>query len=117
MVGPFTANGDVKNLAVEIATENIVGSTDLEAAAKSVGVELPTKLDDARQKQYEAFKDYKGDSRDREFVKEMVRNYTLGVTLFTLASKEATDPAVKEFAAKALPRLRKQLEAAKSLDK
>jgi putative membrane protein len=117
LVGTQTRNNEVKNFAVRLVADHITASTGLKTAAASAGIELPTKLDDAHQKQYEAFKDYKGNNLDRDFVKAMVKSYTDGVAVFTRASKEAKNPAVKEFATKTLPTLQKNLETAKSLDK
>ena len=69
------------------------------------------------QKQFETFKVYQGEDIERDFVKSVVKRYTLGVAAFTRASKEAKNPALKAFAAAAIPKLQKRLEEAKSLDK
>lgn len=117
LVGSQTKNEDIRKLAAGIVADHIVAGTGLKSAAKEAGIELPTKLDDTYQKRYEAFKTYKGDDLDRDFVKVVVTRYTLGLVMFTQASKEAKSSTVKAFATKTLPRIQKHLEVAKKLDK
>lgn len=117
LVGTLCKNSDVRTFAASIAADRIGASVGLKGAAKDAGIDLPTKLDDVHQKRYEGFKDYKGDNLERDFVKAMVQRHADGVALFTQASKEAKNPAVKEFATTTLATLQKRLEEAKKLDK
>ena len=117
LTGPQTRNRDVRKFAVLMVKDHIAAKEELAAVAKAAGVTLPTKLDAEYQKRYEAFKDYKGDDLERDYVKAMVKCHTDGVVAFAMASKAAKNPAVKEFATKALPTLQKHLEMAKALEK
>jgi putative membrane protein len=117
LVGSQTKNIDVRKLAVGLVADHLVAGPGLKAAAKQAGIELPKKLDDAHQKQYNAFKTYKGDDLDRDFVKAVVQRLTVGVALFTRASKEAKNKDIKDFATKNLPTLQNHLEMAKRLEK
>ncbi len=117
LTGPQTRNRDIKKFAVLMVKDHIAAKEELTAAAKAAGVTLPTKLDPEHQKCYEAFRDYKGEDLDRDYVKAMVKCHSDGVAAFALASKEAKNPVVKDFAAKALPTLQKRLEIAKALEK
>ena len=110
-------NVDVKKFASQILKDHSAANEALLAAAKSASIEVPTKLDGPHQKQYDAFKDYKGDNFDRDYVKTIVQGHTKCVALFTQASKEAKNQAIKDFAAKTLPTLQKHLETAKNFDK
>jgi len=112
-----TKNEDVKNLAEMTVKDHTAANAELKAAAKDAGIEVPTKIDDAHQKQYEGFKAYKGDNFDRDYVKTLVQSHTQSVALYTQASKEAKNPALKDFATKTLPTLKKHLDMAKKLDK
>lgn len=116
-VGPVTRNSDVKSFAACVVANHIIASNALKAIAKDAGVELPTKLDDLHQRQFDAFRDYKGDNLERDYVKAMAARLTVAVAAFTRASKEANDPALREFAEAALPGLRKHLETVKALDR
>lgn len=109
-------NADVKKFAAALQKDHSTANESLKTAAKEAMIELPTKLDDAHQKQYNAFKDYKGDNFDRDFIKTVVQTHTNCVALLTQASKEAKSPALKEFAIKTLPTIQKHLEMAKKLD-
>jgi putative membrane protein len=117
LTGPQTRNGDVKKFAVLVVTNHFVAKEELKSAAEAAGIELPTKLDDAHKKQYDAFKECKGATLDRDYAKAMVKCHTDGVAAFRIASKLAKNPAVKEFATKTLPTLQKHLEMAKALEK
>ena len=113
--GPLTKNADVKDFAACVVAGHLVASSGLKEVAKDAGIELPTRLDDTHQKQYEAFKEHTGDDLDREFVKAMAQRLTFGAAMFARASKEAKSLAVREYAAKTLPTLQKHLETAKKL--
>lgn len=117
LVGSQTKNADVRKLAASIVADHVVAAPALKAVAKEAGVELPRKLDDEHQKQYESFKAYKGDDIDRDYVRSVVRRYTLAVAAFERASKAAKNPAIRTFAAQKLPSLQKHLKSAKNLDK
>jgi putative membrane protein len=108
---------DVKDFAGRAAKDHAAANEGLKDAAKAAGIELPAKIDEAHQKQYDAFKDYKGDDFDRDYARTMVQSHTDSVALFTRASKEAKDQGIKDYAAKTLPTLQKHLEAAKKLNR
>ena len=117
LVGSQTRNADVRKYAACVVAGHLRGSAGLKAVAKEAGIELPAGLDGAHRERFEAFKEYKGDDLDRDFVRAMVRHHTASVALCAQASKEAKHPAVKALAAKALPVFQQHLEAAKGLDK
>jgi len=116
LVGSQTRDAEVRKLAAAVVADHVIARDGLKAAAKEVGVELPTKLDAEHQKQFEAFK-AGGKGLDRELVKALHKRLTAGAAAFALASKRAENSAVRAFAAKALPRLQKHLETAKNLAK
>ena len=117
LVGAQSKNRAVRKFAVEVVAGHIVGSTELKAVAKDAGIELPTELDDTHRKLYAAFEQYKGADLDGDFVSAMAARHAVAVVLFTRASKQAKNPAVKNFATAALPTIQKHLEAARKLDK
>lgn len=117
LIGSQTRNAEVRKFAARIVAERMLKGRELETTARDAGVELPTELDDTHRKLYASFKEYKGTDLERDFVKAMARRLTVGVALFTRASRDANSPAVRAFATNMLPTLQKQLEVAKSLDK
>jgi putative membrane protein len=74
-------------------------------------------MNDHDQKNLEQFKNYKGQNFDQDYVNAQVEDHTQDIALFTRASKEAKDPAIKKFATQTLPTLKSHLEAAKKLQK
>jgi putative membrane protein len=117
LVAKKTTNDDVKKFAERVVKDHTAANAELLVAAKAGGFEVPAKIDDKHQQKYEAFKAYKGDAFDRDYVKDMVKDHEEDVALFTRASKDAKNPAIKEFATKTLPTLQKHLEMVKKLDK
>jgi putative membrane protein len=115
LVGSQTRNRAVRKYAAGIVAGRIVGGAALNAVAKEAGIELPSELDDVHRERYAAFKEYKGDDLDGDFVEAMAERHVAAVKLFTRASKEAKHPAVKQFARAALPRLQERLELAQAL--
>jgi putative membrane protein len=110
-------NVDVKKFASQLLKDHSASNEALLAAAKSASIEVPTKLDGPHQKQYDGFKNYKGDNFDRDYVKTIVQSHNACVALYTQASKEANNPTIKDYATKTLPLLQKHLETAKNFDK
>src|SRR5205085_895143 len=98
-----TKNDDVKKFAEKMVTDHGKANEELKTAAKTAGLAVPEKVSDEHQKHIDKFKDYKGDNFDRDYMKHMVKGHTDAVALFTRASKEAKNPAIKDFAAKTLP--------------
>ncbi|QJW93552.1 DUF4142 domain-containing protein [Frigoriglobus tundricola] len=116
-VAPQAKNDDVKKFAEKMVKDHTTANEELKAAALSAGIPVPTKLDDKHQQKFESFKSYKGTNLDQDYVKDMVKDHEEDVALFTRASKEAKDAAIKNFATKTLPTLQKHLEMVKKLDK
>jgi putative membrane protein len=106
---------DVKAFAEKMVKDHTKANEDLKAAAKSANIPVPTALDEKHQKHIDKFKDYKGTDFDADFAKHMVTDHTKAVALFTRASKEAKNPAVKDFATQTLPVIQGHLDAAKKL--
>jgi putative membrane protein len=107
----------VKQFGQMMVTDHTKANEALKMAAKAAGLTVPDKMDDEHQKECDRFKKLSGDQFDREYTKHMVKDHEEDVAEFTRASKEAKNPAIKEFAAKTLPTLQKHLEAAKKLNR
>lgn len=117
LVGPQCRTRGVRKLAACVVADGIVGGTALKAAAESAGVTLPTELDAAQRRQYEAFEARTGAEMEREFVRAMAERRAAGVALFTRASRDARNPEVRAFAARMLPLIREHAEMADELNK
>lgn len=109
------SSDDVKKFAERMVTDHGKANEELKKAAQAAGLNVPDKMNDEHQKEFDRFKDYKGEDFDREYMKHMHRDHEHDVAEFTRASKEAKNPNVKAFAAKTLPVLQGHLEMAKKL--
>jgi putative membrane protein len=112
-----TKNDDVKKFAEMMVKDHTAANEELKAAAKAAGIAVPDKIDDAHQQKYEAFKAYKGKDFDGDYMKQMVKDHTDAVALFTQASKEAKHKELRDFATKTLPVIQGHLDKAKKLSK
>jgi len=108
---------DVKKFADMLVKDHTKAGEDLRAVAKAANIPVPAKMNEHDQAEVDMFRKYKGADFDGEFVKHEVADHTKAIALFTRASKEAKNPAIKDFATKTLPVLEKHLEAAKKLQK
>ncbi len=110
-----TKNEAVKTFAQRMVNDHTRIDADLKKAALTAGIAVPDKLDEEFQKEVDRFKNYKGSDFDRDYSKAMVSDHEQAVALFTQASKEAKNPAIKEFATKNLPIIKEHLMLAKKL--
>jgi putative membrane protein len=106
----------VKKLAETLVTDHTKANDALKKAATDAGLTVPDKLNEEHQKHLDSFKNYKGDNFDRDYVKHMIAGHEKGAALYKLASKEAKNAQIKDFAAKTLPVVQAHLEAARKIE-
>lgn len=110
-----TSNDQVKAFAQRMIKDHAKAEENLKKAASAAGLTLPTTIDEKHQKMVDQFKGLAGNNFDADYVKHMVPDHEKAVALFTQASKEAKNPAVKDYATKTLPVLEEHLAMAKKL--
>jgi putative membrane protein len=108
-------NDDVRKFGQRMVDDHGKGNEQLKKAAMSAGITVPAKMNEKDQKNLDRFKNYTGENFDQDYVKDMISDHQHDIAEFTRASKEAKNPAIKEFAAKSLPLLKDHLAAAKKL--
>jgi len=108
-------NESVKQFGQQMVDDHSKANEELKKAAKTANLTVPTKMDEHHQKEVDRFKNYTGQNFDRDYVKHMVEDHQKDVAEFTRASKEAKNPAIKDFASKTLPVLQGHLEKVKKL--
>jgi len=108
-------NEAVKQFGKLMVDDHSKANEELKKAAKTAGLTVPTKMDDKHQKEFDRFRDYTGQNFDRDYVNHMVDDHKSDVAEFTRASKEAKNPAIKDFATKTLPVIQGHLEKVKKL--
>ncbi len=115
VAGMRAKNDDVKAFGQLMIDDHSKANEALRKAAKAAGLAVPEKMGDEDQKEFERFKNYKGESFDRDYVKCMIEDHEKDVAEFKRASKEAKNPMIKDFATKTLPVIEGHLEKAKKL--
>jgi len=105
----------VKSFADRMVTDHTKANENLKKAASSAGIALPEMMSEKDQKHVEHFENYKGTNFDGDYMKHMVTDHEADVALFTRASQEAKNPAIKDFAKTTLPTVQEHLKLAKKI--
>jgi|SRR5579872_2995875 len=108
-------NPQVKAFAERMVSDHGKLAEQLTKAAKSAGVNVPKEMNEQHLKEVERFHTYSGIDFDGDYVKHMISDHEKDEALFTRASKEAKNPAIKEFAKNALPIIQDHLATAKKI--
>lgn len=106
----------VKEFARIMIEDHGKANNELKALAASKNITLPAALIDKHQKIVNGLQDKTGADFDEEYIDKMRADHKDDVDEFEEASKDATDPDIKAFAAKTLPTLRTHLQHAEQLD-
>jgi putative membrane protein len=108
----------VKDYAQTLVTDHTKDYGDLAAAAHQANLNLPNAIDAAHNKaMIDPFQKLNGAAFDRKYAQEMVAGHTKAIEVYRKEANDAQDPAIKSYAANALPVLQKHLDAAKALGK
>jgi len=109
-------NPEVKKFGERMVTDHTKGNMELMEAAKSANVGVPAKMLDEHQKHVDHLGKLKGAEFDAAYMKHMVEDHKEDIALFQTASKQATNPAIKQFATKTLPTLQEHLKMAEKIN-
>jgi len=105
----------VKSFAERMVKDHTKAGEELKKAASAAGIPLPEMMSEKDQKHVEHFQNYKGTNFDDDYMKHMITDHEADVTLFTKASEQAKNPAIKEFAKATLPVVQEHLKLAKKI--
>jgi putative membrane protein len=107
---------DVKDFAAMMITDHTKAADELKQIAKTKNITLPVMVPDGVRNDIDKMKTKKsGSDLDKSYVKEMVSDHKDAVDLFEDAAKNATDPDLKNFAAKTLPVLQHHYDGIKAI--
>lgn len=109
------ASDRVRQFGRRMVEDHTAADKELQALAKSKGVELPSKMEKADASELDKLSKMKGAEFDRKYMKDMVKDHEEDVELFEKMAKDAKDPDLRQFAAKTLPTVRKHLEMARDI--
>jgi putative membrane protein len=107
-------NADVKAFGSQMVTDHSKANDELKTLATTKGLALPSETDDEHRKSLASIAKKTGKDFDKAYMKDMVEDHEKDVKEFENASKNASDPDLKAWAAKTLPTLQHHLEMAKA---
>ena len=108
----------VKDFGQTLVTDHTSDFEQLKTAAQQAGLNVPTAIDAQHNKaMIEPFQKLKGAAFDKKYVQEMTAGHMKAIATYKKESEDAQNPAIKSYAATALPVLQKHLDAAKELAK
>jgi len=107
-----SSNPDVKKFAQHMIDDHTQANSDLADLAHKKGMDLPSKADEAHQRELARLAEMSGAEFDRAYMKHMVEDHKEDVALFEKEAKDGKDAKVKAFAEKALPTLKEHLKLA-----
>ncbi len=106
----------IKTVSRQIIDDRTRLNAGLGRIAGKLAMAVPGSLDSAHQARVDKLAKLSGDTFDRAYIKMQQKSHERDVDAFEEESADGADPAVKDFALKTLPALKKHLEAIKNLD-
>jgi len=110
-------NTAVREFAQRMVVDHTQANRELLDMANRQQIPLAKTMDDKHQKMFEKLSKLDGAEFDRTYVDGMVKDHEEAVKLFGDESKDGKNDALKEWAGKKLPTLKKHLEMARDLAK
>jgi putative membrane protein len=104
---------DVKQFAQRMIDDHSKSGEELSSLAVSKGITLPADLDKKHKEKLDKLAKFSGADFDREYMKKMVNDHNMNVTLFEQQAKNGKDAETKAWAEKTLPTLREHLTMAR----
>lgn len=104
----------VKEIAELMVKDHTAANAELEALAKSKGVELSVANDPKTDKVIASLEKVSGKDFDKAFLKQLEKDHKKDVAAFESASKDAKDGELKAWVDKTLPTLKGHLEHVKT---
>ena len=111
-----SSNDSVKAFAQTMIDDHTKADNKLKRIAKKLNVTLPTRLDSAKQAQYDSLKTASTSSFDQKYIAAQDKDHSEAVTLFQKEADNGDNADLKEFAAKTLPTLQQHAQMVKQLE-
>ncbi|WP_257668763.1 DUF4142 domain-containing protein [Parapedobacter tibetensis] len=105
----------VKDLAQKVIADHGKTVEELEAIAMQKNITLPPTPGENHVEKIKDLSEISGVDFDIGYMEQAVADRSKVVSLFEVASEEADDPEIKDFAIKSLPKLKQHQEIAKEL--
>jgi putative membrane protein len=117
LAGTAASSQEVKDFGQTLTADHTQDYGQLFTAAQQASLTVPNAIDTEHNKaMIDPFQKLTGAAFDRKFAHDMVAGHTKAVAVYKKEAADAQNPAIKAYAAAALPTLQKHLEAAKALE-
>ncbi len=113
----LTENPDIQTLAAMMVKDHGAANAELKEIAKKENLNLPQALPSDKMEELTKLGNMKEDEANVHYAALMVKEHQQAVALFTSASQNESNPALKAFAAKHLPTLKAHASHAESVNK
>lgn len=110
-------NSAVRQFAQQMVNDHTKANRELIALANRQQIPLAKTMDEKHQKLFEDLSKMDGNKFDHAYMEGMVKDHEEAVKLFDSESKDGKDEALKSWAGKTLPVLKKHLETARDVGK
>ncbi len=107
----------VKEFAQHMLTDHTKANRELLALADKQSLTVAKEMDEKHTKLFEKLSKLDGAEFDRAYMEGMLKDHEEAVKLFEKESKEGSNEALKSWAGKTLPALKKHLEMAREIAK
>ena len=105
----------VKDFGAMMIRDHSNGGEELRSLAGARRLVIPDSISDEQRKERDNLEKKTGKNFDKAYIDLMVQDHKEDIDEFDQASKNANDPGIKAFAAKAVPMLRMHLDSAQTL--
>jgi putative membrane protein len=109
------SSNEVKEFGQRIVTDHSQAEQKLDQMATAMNFTLPHEVSPEQQSEINHVEKASGKDFDREFMKMMVIDHMRDISAFERAASEATNAAVKQFAAQTLPTLKEHAKLAREV--
>ena len=111
------ASQRVKDFGAMMVKDHTKANDELKSIANAKNFTLPATLPEKHQKHVDDLTKKQGKDFDKAYMRMMVNDHEEDIKKFEKAASDATDPAIKDFAARTLPVLRMHLDSARAINK
>jgi putative membrane protein len=111
------ASNEVKQFGSKMVSDHSQANSELMQIAQSKGITPPSHPTRSEMRAEKQLDRLSGSAFDRQYAKEQVADHQKTIALFQKEANSGTDPDLKAFANKLLPKLQQHLQMAESLGK
>lgn len=110
-------NPAVKNFGRQMVRDHSKANDDLKTTAEKENLTLPTEMNKSDQAAYDRLSKLSGESFDKAYARDMVRDHSKDVAEFQKEAKNGRDQSIKSFAEQTVPTLQNHLDQARQMNK